>query len=236
MTDNSVMPQSSPEPDQESPLVDPSDEMRELRASRTRLAAEAYAGRRRIERDLHDGVQQHLVALAVNLQLARQLAAADPPDLLLILEEIARDVREALEGVRELAHEIYPPLLLDRGLSEAIRAVAAAAALPTRVESSSLDRYPEDLEATVYFCCVDALRDAAARALGSATVRIWEDGGALQFEVAHHGGGGLDLEQASSVSRLDSMQDRIGAVGGRLTVVASPAGGTRLSGTIPLGL
>lgn len=213
--------------------VEPTGEAHDLRASRARLAAETYAERRRIERDLHDGVQQHLVALAVNLQLARQLVETDPPALSPLLDEIARDVREALEGVRALAHEIYPPLLLDRGLSEAIGAAATAAALPTRVESTLLDRYPEDVEATVYFCCVDALRDAAIRARDGATVRIWQDGANLNFEVAHDNCA-LDPQQAAPASRLTSMQDRIGAVGGRLAVVSGHEGGTRISGTIPL--
>jgi len=206
----------------------------ELGASRARLVAETYAERRKIERDLHDGVQQHLVALAVNLQFARQLAKTDPPALAPVLEEIASDVREALEGVRELAHEIYPPLLLDRGLLDAIGAAASAAAIPTRVEPASLARYPDDLEATVYFCCVDALRGWASGTVEGATVRIWQDGPSLNFEVVHDGED-LDPHDVLPVSRVNSMQDRIGAVGGRLSVTASLASGTRVSGTIPLG-
>lgn len=208
--------------------------MLELGASRARLVAETYAERRKIERDLHDGVQQHLVALAVNLQFARQLAKTDPPALAPVLEEIASDVREALEGVRELAHEIYPPLLLDRGLLDAIGAAASAAAIPTRVEPASLARYPDDLEATVYFCCVDALRGWASGTVEGATVRIWQDGPSLNFEVVYDGED-LDPHDVLPVSRVNSMQDRIGAVGGRLSVTASLASGTRVSGTIPLG-
>jgi signal transduction histidine kinase len=221
-------------PDPEPPLVVSSSEVLELGASRARLVAETYAERRKIERDLHDGVQQHLVALAVNLQFARQLAKTDPPALAPVLEEIASDVREALEGVRELAHEIYPPLLLDRGLLDAIGAAASAAAIPTRVEPASLARYPDDLEATVYFCCVDALRGWASGTVEGATVRIWQDGPSLNFEVVYDGED-LDPHDVLPVSRVNSMQDRIGAVGGRLSVTASLASGTRVSGTIPLG-
>jgi len=221
-------------PDPEPPPVVLSSEVLELGASRTRLVAETYAELRKIERDLHDGVQQHLVALAVNLQFARQLAETDPPALASVLEELARDVREALEGVRELAHEIYPPLLLDRGLLDAIGAAASAAAIPTRVEPASLARYPDDLEATVYFCCVDALRGWASGTVEGATVRIWQDGPSLNFEVVHDGED-LDPHDVLPVSRVNSMQDRIGAVGGRLSVTASLASGTRVSGTIPLG-
>jgi signal transduction histidine kinase len=214
-------------------LVEPLGEAHEIRASRARLVAETYAERRRIERDLHDGVQQHLVALAVNLQLARQLVETDLASLSPVLDEIARDVREALEGVRDLAHDIYPPLLLDRGLTEAIGAAATAAALPTRVEPTALDRYPEDVEATVYFCCIDALRDAACATVG-ATVRIWQDGAALHFEVAYDDRG-EDLQQTPAATRLTATRDRIGAVGGHLTVTSSAAGGTCVAGTIPLG-
>lgn len=208
--------------------------MHELRASRARLVAEGYAERRRIEGSLHDGVQQHLVALVVNLQLARQLVESDPPALLPILDEIALDVREALESVRELAHEIYPPLLLDRGLSEAISAAASATALSTRVEPAALERYPEDLEATVYFCCTDALSDGAARDGTRATVRIWRDGTTLNFEIADNGGS-FDPGSAPPASIVHAMQDRIGAVGGQITVTSCPEGGNRVLGTIPLG-
>ena len=204
----------------------------EVRASRSRLVAESYAERRRIERDLHDGVQQNLVAVAVNLQHARQLFETDTSAVAPVLEEIARDVREALEGVRDLAHEIYPPLLLDRGLAEAIGAAASAATVPTRVEPMALARYPEDVEATVYFCCVDALRDAAVRGVGAATVRIWQDGATLTFEVAYDEG--HDSPQLSPGPHQTSIQDRLGAVGGRLTVASSPLGATSVAGTIPL--
>jgi signal transduction histidine kinase len=228
------MTRSKPPPESEPPPLAPTDEARRLRASRARLVAAEYAERRRIERTLHDGVQQHLVALAVNLQLARQLAETDPPAVSPVLNELARDVREALEGVRELAHEIYPPLLLDRGLSEAIDAASSVAALPTRVEVAALNRYPEDVEATVYFCCLDALRAAAARAGARATVRIWQDRGTVNFTVADDGRG-IDSRSHIPGSELCSMHDRIGAVGGRLTVVAGPEGGTCVTGTIPLG-
>jgi signal transduction histidine kinase len=164
----------------------------------------------------------------VNLQLARQLAETDPPALVSLLDEIARDVHNALESARELAHRIYPALLLDRGLSEAIG--AAAAAIAARVEPASLGRYAEDLEATVYFCCIDALHDAAGRTSGAATVRLWQDGATLNFEVESPG-----PQEVSPGPQLDSAHDRIGALGGRLSVVSTPEGGTRVSGMIPLG-
>jgi signal transduction histidine kinase len=204
----------------------------ELHASRARLAAETYAVRRQVERDLHDGVQQHLVALAVNLQLARQLIETDSSALAQVLDEIARDVTEALEGVRALAHDVYPPLLLDRGLEDAIGALAAAAQRPVRLVPTSLDRYPEDVEATVYFCCADVLRTADSHGVRVAAIHVWQEDGAVNLE--------LDLETAQSAATTGdvppvfaSVEDRVGAAGGRLAVT-TPDGRIRVTATIPL--
>src|SRR6266508_4113991 len=119
-------------------------EVEELRASRARVVAKADGERRRIERGLHDGVQQHLVALAVNLQLARELVGSDPSAAKTLLEEVGQDVRDALESVRALAYGVYPPLLLDRGLTEALRGAAAGAVIATRIEAETAARYPPD--------------------------------------------------------------------------------------------
>jgi signal transduction histidine kinase len=215
------------------------DELRlqveELRASRARVVAAADDARRRIERDLHDGVQQHLVALAVNLQLARQLTDSDPAAAKTLLEEIGRDVREALEGVRELAQRIYPPLLLDRGLAEALSAASSGAGIPTRVEAAAIDRYASEVEATVYFCCLEALRNAArhAGAGARATVRAWHEPGALLFEVVDDGAG-FEQRADRRGAGLTNISDRVGALGGRLTISSELGRGTRVSGTIPL--
>jgi signal transduction histidine kinase len=208
-------------------------EVEELRASRARLVAAADRERRAIERGLHDGVQQHLVALAVNLQLARELAASDPPAAKNLLEEIGQDVREALEGVRALAYSIYPPLLLDRGLAEALRGAAAGAAIATRIEAETIDRYPPDIEAAVYFCCLEALEDAAQHGgqKTRANVRVWSEHEQLLFEIVLEGSAAGD--GAESGAALTSMNDRLGAVGGRLSASSEP-GRTRLLGTVPL--
>jgi signal transduction histidine kinase len=210
-------------------------QVEELRASRARVVAAADAGRRRIERELHDGVQQHLVALIVNLQLARQLHDSDPPAAKALLEEIGSDLREALEAVRELAQSVYPPLLVDRGLAEALRAAASASGIPSRVEAADLGRYAPEVEATVYFCCVEALRNVAehAGAGARATVRAWHEEGELRFEVADDGAGFEPVETPGG-GGLGDVGDRLGARDGRLTITSEPGRGTRVVGAIPL--
>ena len=215
------------------------DELRrqaeELRASRARVVTAADAERRRIERDLHDGAQQHLVGLVVNLRLARELADADPAEAKALLESLGNDARQAFEELRELAHGIYPPLLLDRGLAEALIAVASRAGIGARVEASAIGRSPPQVEATVYFCCVEALQNVAKHAGASAraTVRVREEEDVLCFDVVDDGAG-FDAQVARRGAGLTSMGDRLGALGGRLTISAEPERGTRLSGTIPL--
>ena len=131
----------------------------QLSASRARIVAAADQSRRKIERDLHDGAQQHLVALAVKLGLARQLVEADPAAVATLLEELRGDAQATLTELRELAHGIYPPLLMDRGLPEALRAAANRAVLPTEVVAD-VGRYDSEVEAAVYFCCLEAMQNA----------------------------------------------------------------------------
>jgi signal transduction histidine kinase len=219
----------------EGSLDDLHRQVAELRESRARVVAAADAERRRIERDLHDGAQQDLVALAVNLQLARQLAHSDPAAVPALLGEIAADARRALEEVRDLAHGIYPSLLLDRGLAEALRAAAAAAGLPARVEAVHLERYAPDIEATVYFCCLEALRNAARHAGpgARATVRAWHEDDALRFEVVDDGAG-FDPGEQPIGTGVTGMHDRVGAQGGELAITSHAGRGVRIAGTIPL--
>jgi signal transduction histidine kinase len=124
-----------------------------------------YEERRGFERALHDGVQQHLVALAVNLQLAQELCDTDPGRVRPFLEELGRDVHDALDAARALGHAIYPPVLTDHGVAEALRSAGV------RVDATAVGRHPADVEAAVYFACVDAT-----------VVRLWEQDGALRFE------------------------------------------------------
>lgn len=208
-------------------------ELAELRASRARVAAAADADRRRIERDLHDGAQQQLIALAVNLQLARALADSDPRALKTLLEEIRRDVHDALEDVRRLATRIYPPFLLERGLVETLQAAAADALIPTRVEAPAAERYSPEIEATVYFCCLETLQQAAehAGAGDGATIRVCQFEDALRFDVVVARAG---ADEWPTEEDLASIGDRLGAVGGSLVVSVDDDAGICVSGTIAL--
>jgi signal transduction histidine kinase len=207
----------------------------ELRESRARVVSAGDAERRRIERDLHDGAQQHLLGLVVNLRLARELAEREPAEARALLEAMGRDAKLAVEEIRELAHGIYPSLLLDRGLGEALPAAARRAPLRVRVKADATRRYPGEVEAAVYFCCLEALQNTAKHggAAARATVRVWEEQGALRFEVADDGGG-FPGGAPPAGAGLSGMRDRVGALGGRLAIGSPDGGGATVAGTIPL--
>jgi len=208
----------------------------ELRASRARVVEAGDAQRRRIERDLHDGAQQHLVALAVSVNLVRQIADSDPDTAKAMLEQIGTDLQEAVQELRNLAHGIYPPLLMDRGLAEALSAAAGRAALPTGVEADGIGRYPQAVEAAVYFCCLEALQNAAKHAGegAQAMITVREDEHALLFEVRDDGAG-FDLATGAHHGHgFVNMSDRVGAIGGSITVESAPGHGTAIRGRIPL--
>ena len=215
------------------------DELRrqadELRASRTRIVAATDAERRRIERDLHDGAQQRLVSLAVKLRLLQQLSESDPAAAKRMLEELTASLEAAIQELREFAHGIYPPLLMDRGLGEALSAAAARASLSTRVDADGIGRYPQDIEAAVYFCCLEALQNAGKYAGdgASATVQLREDEGGLLFAVIDDGHG-FDVGARTGGTGFINMNDRLGAIGGAVRVESAPGAGTRVSGVVPL--
>ena len=215
------------------------DELRhkaeELQASRARIVVAADAERRRIERDLHDGAQQRLVALAVKLRLARRLVDADLDQARGMLDELRDEVRDAVEELRSLAHGIYPPLLLDQGLAAALGSAAQRATIPTRVEAGPIGRYPADLETAAYFCCLEALQNAMKHAGPEATavIRAWEENGALCFAVTDDGAG-FDAAAKADGTGFVNMADRLGALGGSLRVESTPGGGTTVVGVLPL--
>lgn len=207
----------------------------ELRASRSRIVAAADDERRRIERNLHDGAQQYLVAVAVKARLAQKLATKDPSRSAELVEELATDVGTALEELRTLAHGIYPPLLSSGGLSAALAAACRRAALPAELETQILGRYPPEVETAVYFCCLEALQNAGkyAGAVASVSVRIWEEAGGLCFEIGDNGAG-FDVAVRGAGAGLVNMSDRVGAVGGTVRIESDHGKGTKVSGVIPL--
>ena len=224
----------------DSALQESLDEVRrqadELRASRMRIVEAGDAQRRAIERDLHDGAQQHLVALAVNVNLARQIADSDPDAAKAMLEQIGGDLQEAVQELRNLAHGIYPPLLMDRGLREALSAAASRSPISTGVLADDIGRYAQPIEAAVYFCVLEALQNAAKHAGSDAqvTVSVREDEHALLFDVVDDGAG-FDMATGAHLGHgFVNMSDRVGAIGGSIAVESSPGHGTRISGRIPL--
>jgi signal transduction histidine kinase len=214
------------------------DELRkqadELRRSRSRIVASADAERRRVERDLHDGAQQHLVALAVNLRLTRDLVTDDPETAALMLDQLADEVKATIQELRDLAHGIYPPLLADSGLGEALRAAGRRSALPVTVSAAGIGRYRLEIESAIYFCCLEALQNAAKHAAGaSAEVRLWEESGGLLFSVCDDGPG-FDVAAARGGHGYINMADRLGAIGGTVRWDSAPGAGTRITGSVPL--
>jgi len=197
----------------------------DLRSSRKRLVLAADADRRRIEQELHDSVQQHLVSLAVNLQLMGALVDADRPAAKALLEEIAGHVDQAMGETAELAERIYPPLLEIGGLAAALRAAAVHAGVRAGVEVTAGASYPPEYARTVYLCWLEALEHPGTETRTTVTVR--EDDGALTFEIVK------DSRQ-SAAAELERLRDRVEALGGRLTILPEPDGRTRVSGSLPL--
>jgi signal transduction histidine kinase len=211
----------------------------ELQASRGRLVRTADAERRRIERDLHDGAQQHLVALAVGIRLVRDgMSETSKPEgvpdpNLEMLDELDRGVRESIQTLRDLAHGIYPPLLRDSGLGEALRAAAKRNPLDVTVRAVGLTRHGEQVEAAVYFCCLEALQNAAKHApQASVVVVLEEDSQELRFAVTDDGPG-CDVDGMAAGAGMQNMADRLGAIGGTLELRSAPGQGTTVSGRVP---
>ncbi len=207
----------------------------ELRESRARVVASGDAERRRVERNLHDGAQQHLVALAINLRLTRDIVAEDPEGAGEMLGQLAEDVQTTIKELRELAHGIYPPLLADNGLGDALRAAASRSPLTVRVAvADEVGRYSAEMEAAIYFACMEALQNAAKHAPGaSVDLRLWTESGGLLFSVADDGPG-YDAAVARRGHGYINMADRLGAIGGTVRWDSTPGHGSSVSGSVPL--
>ncbi|MFL5768294.1 MAG: histidine kinase [Actinomycetota bacterium] len=206
----------------------------ELRASRQRLLAAQDEERRKLERNLHDGAQQQLVALAVKLRLAEQLAARDAEKTKEMLSALQTDTQDALENLRDLARGIYPPLLADKGLGAALEGQARKASIPVDISTDGSGRYPQDTEAAVYFCCLEALQNVQKYANATtAIVRLSQTDGSLTFEVQDDGDG-FDANSTGYGTGLQGMADRLDAIGGTLEVRSRPGEGTTIVGSVPV--
>ena len=215
-------------------LLDNARLVDELRASRARIAETTHAGQVRIERDLHDGVQPHLSALLVKLGIARDLAEEE--ELRALLDELGDDAAAAVKELRTLARGVYPPLLRERGLAQALQAFAVTAPVSVRVAEHGSQAAPPAATAAVYFTALEAIQNAIKHAGPEVTVAVTLDRRPqrLAFSVVDDGPG-FDLRAIEVGVGLVSMEDRIGAAGGDLEIRSAPGAGTTIRGWVPAG-
>jgi signal transduction histidine kinase len=205
----------------------------ELRASRRRIVTAQDERAKKLERNIHDGAQQQLVALAVKLRLAQTTVSKDQAKAESMLADLQTEANDALENLRDLARGIYPPLLADKGLPEALAAQARKGPVPVAVESDEVGRYPPEIESAIYFCCLEALQNVAKYANASrAEIRLAQTNGHIRFEVIDDGSG-FDTASHRTGSGLQGMADRLEAIGGTLDVRSEPGRGTTVSGMVP---
>jgi signal transduction histidine kinase len=206
----------------------------ELRASRQRLVAAQDAERRRIERNIHDGVQQQLVALNVQLGLLARAATQDPERAVEMAMGLQGQATSTLEELRDLARGIYPPLLADKGLVAALEAQARKAAVPTQVTTTEVGRYPEAVEGAVYFSVLESLNNVAKYAgATSARITLTQHDGSLEF-VVRDDGRGFDPSATGYGTGLQGIADRLDAIGGELLIESEQGAGTSLTGRVPI--
>ena len=205
----------------------------ELHAMRARIATAGEAERRKVERDLHDGAQQHLVALIIRVGLAREVA---DPEVVARLDEVGKELDEILEELRDLAHGLHPLVLRDLGLEAALLTLVRRSVSRVKVEAGAIGRYSEEVEATVYFCCAESLQNVHKHAgLGAtAVIRLWEHDGRLFFEIVDDGAG-FDVESARQAGHgVANVSERIAAHGGNLVIESTPGRGTTVRADIPI--
>jgi signal transduction histidine kinase len=208
----------------------------DLRASRQRLVTAQDEERRKIERNIHDGAQQQLVALAIKTRLATSLVGQDETKAREVLTQMHTEAQDALENLRELARGIYPPLLADQGLGVALRSQVSRVPVPVTVEADGIARYGEDAEAAIYFSVLEGLQNVAKYAEASeAVVRLSQSDGAIEFEIADDGRG-FDSKRISYGTGLQGIADRLAALGGTFDVESEPGVGTTIHGTLPVEL
>jgi signal transduction histidine kinase len=205
----------------------------QLAASRARVVAAADETRRRIERDLHDGVQQRLVSLALELRYAEEGVPPDQTELKRDLARFAGGLTDALDEVRELARGIHPAILSEGGLGPALKALARRSAVPVELEVDLATQLPERVEVASYFVVSEALANAAKHARASvAHVSVETAGSLLHVSIRDDGLGGADPARGSG---LIGLTDRVQALGGTLTVLSPPGQGTTVRVELPVG-
>lgn len=209
--------------------------LNDLRAAQRRVVAAGDAERRRIERDLHDGAQQRLMAVRLELGLLEEQLQEEPHAAARQLAPLRRELDEALEELRELAHGLYPPLLASDGLEAALAAVGRRSPLPVRVEARGMVRAPRSIESTAYFCCIEALQNAVKHAGPGAqvTIKLAMRNHCLVFSVEDDGVG-FDPELVRPGQGLVNLRDRLSGLGGSVEIRSAPGAGTSLAGEIPL--
>jgi signal transduction histidine kinase len=206
----------------------------DLRASRQRLVAARDAERRKLERNIHDGAQQRLVALAVLYNMAAGLAKPLGEGSQAAIADLGSQAQAALETLRDLARGIYPAVLSDQGLVAALEGQARKSTVPIEVFADGVGRYPQEVEAAVYFCCLEALQNVAKYAAATrAVVRLEDDGGHIAFEVRDDGVG-FDRAAVEEGLGMRNMEDRIAAIGGTLEVRSAPGDGATIIGEVPV--
>jgi len=206
----------------------------DLAASRTRLVDAAYAERQRIERDLHDSVQQQLVGVRIKLELASEEVGREPAAGRRMIDSIGRQMDEVLETLRSLARGIYPAVLHERGLGEALKSAGRRSPSPVSVRVTGIGRHASEVEIAVYFSCLEAMQNVAKHAGRDteAVIRLWRDSRRLWFEVTDHGRG-FDPDTVPRPNGLVNMRDRVEAVGGMLTITSSDGHGCAVRGWVP---
>ena len=206
----------------------------DLKAAQKRLVSAQDAERRRLERNIHDGAQQQLVALAVKLKLADGLIERDAQKARELVGQLQSETHAALEDLRDLARGIYPPLLADKGLSAALEAQARKSGLPIEVRVDGIGRYPQDIEAAVYFSCLEAMQNVAKYASASSVgVALADHDHSLIFAVTDDGRG-FDPVEAAGGTGLQGIADRVGALDGSVSVTSAPGKGTTIEGRLPI--
>jgi signal transduction histidine kinase len=211
-----------------------SQRLEELTVSRQRLVTAQDTERRRIERNLHDGAQQELIALKLKLVVAQDMAGSDPQQTQEMLRGLVTDAGNAVETLRELARGIYPAVLADLGLAAALEAQARRSPLTVEIHADGIHRYPPEIEAAVYFCCLEALQNAVKHAQATTMViGVEESDGELSFTAVDNGRG-IDVAGARRGSGIQNMTDRMAALQGSLDLGTAPGGGTSVSGRLPV--